>query len=147
MIDRRTFLLSGLTSGAALAVQSQSESSKLDVQVSYTGSGTVDESHKVYVVLWDTPEFTKGDSAGPPIGVKGVASKSDTVHFDDVSKSPVYVSMVYDPSGKWDAASPPPSGSSLGLYATEPGTPTPVKLDPGKITKVSASFDDSQKMP
>jgi hypothetical protein len=54
--------------------------------------------------------------------------------------------MVYDPSGKWDAASPPPSGSSLGFYATDPGKPAPVTVEPGKTTKISATFDDSFKM-
>ena len=85
-------------------------------------------------------------TGGPPMGVQGVTSKSDIADFTGLSKGPVYVSMVYDPSGKWDAASPPPSGSSIGLYAKEPGTPAPIHLEPGKATTVSASFDDSQKM-
>ncbi len=143
-MDRRTFLILGAVFASVAAAQTKS--SKLDVQVTYTGPGTVDGSHKVYVVLWDTPDFIKGDSGGPPIGMKALTSKSDTAHFDDLQKGPVYVSMVYDPSGKWDAASPPPAGSSIGLYSTEPGVPAPVKLDPGKPTQVSASFDDSQKM-
>jgi hypothetical protein len=118
----------------------------LEVQVSYTGSGTVDESHKVYVVLWDNPNFVTEEAGAPPIDLKGVSSKSASVQFDDVQTNPVYVSMVYDPSGKWDAASPPPSGSSLGFYAKEPGKPAPVKLDAGKTTKIAATFDDSFKM-
>ena len=145
-MNRRIFLLTGAIFASALTAIAQQESSKLDVQVSYTGSGVVDQSHKVFIVLWDTPDFVNGDTAGPPIGVQAVASKSDVAHFDNLQKSPVYVSMIYDPSGKWDAASVPPPGSSVGLYSTEPGKPAPVKLDPGKTAKVSASFDDSQKM-
>ena len=114
--------------------------------MSYTGSGPVDESHKVYVVLWDNPNFVTEEAGAPPIDLKGVSSKSASVQFDDVQTNPVYVSMVYDPSGKWDAASPPPSGSSLGFYAKEPGKPAPVKLDAGKTTKIAATFDDSFKM-
>ncbi len=129
------------------ALGAQTDTSKLDVQVSYTGSGTVDEGHKVFVVLWDTPDFVKGDANVPPVAIKTATSKSEVVHFEDLSKSPVYVSMVYDPTGKWDAASAPSSGSAVGLYSTEPGTPAPVKLDPHTTTKVSATFDDSQKMP
>jgi hypothetical protein len=144
-MNRRRFLFTG--TAFMLAASAQSTGSKLEVSVAYTGTGTVDEAHKVYVVLWDSPDFMKGDTGGPPIGVQGVASKSDVAHFDGLDKSTVYVSMVYDPSGKWDAASPPPSGSSVGLYSTEPGTPAPVKLDSGKTTKVSTSFDDSQKVP
>jgi hypothetical protein len=113
--------------------------------VNYTGSGPVDKSHMVYVVLWDTPP--NFESGVIPIGLKGVSSKSASVQFDnDVPTNPVYVSMIYDPSGKWNAASLPPSGTSLGLYATQPGKPAPIELEAGKITKISATFDDSFKL-
>jgi hypothetical protein len=145
-MDRRNFLLSGTVFVSALTARAQAESSKLDVQVSYTGSGSVDESHKVYVVLWENPNFVTEEAGAPPIDIKGVSSKSASVQFDNVQTNPVYVSMVYDPSGKWDASSPPPPGSSLGFYAKEPGKPAPVKLEAGKTTKISATFDDSFKM-
>jgi hypothetical protein len=145
-MERRSFLIAGTVFLSVLAASGQTESSKLEVQVSYTGSGTVDESHKVYVVLWDTPDFMKGDSGSMPISIKGVTSKTDTAQFSDIPKGPVYVSMVYDPTGQWDAASAPPTGSSLGVYAKEPGTPAPIELEPGKTTKISATFDDSFKM-
>jgi hypothetical protein len=145
-MDRRNFLLSGTVFVSVLTAPAQDKNAKLEVQVSYTGSGTVDESHKVYVVLWDNPNFVTEEAGAPPIELKGVSSKSASVQFDDVQTNPVYVSMVYDPSGKWDAASPPPSGSSLGFYATEPGKPAPVKLEAGKTAKIPATFDDSFKM-
>jgi len=145
-MDRRNFLLSGTVFVSTLTVRAQTKSQNLEIQLSYTGSGTVDESHKVYVVLWDTPDFVKEEAGAPPIDIKGVSAKSAAVQFNDVQKSPVYVSMVYDPTGKWDAASVPPAGSSLGLYAKEPGTPAPVQLEPGKTTKISAILDDSVKM-
>lgn len=144
-MDRRKFIFSA--AAFAVVARGQTSGSKLDVAVSYTGSGTVDDAHKVYVVLWDTPDFVKGGENMMPIGLQAVSSKEDVAHFDGLQKGPVYASMVYDPSGKWDAASPPPSGSSLGVYWKEPGTPTPIDLDPDKATKVSASFDDSIKMP
>ena len=145
-MERRTFLLSGMALASALAARAQGKGSKLTVQVSYTGSGTVDASHKVFVVLWDTPDFVKENASGAPIAIKAATSKSAEAQFDDVQKNPVYVSMVYDPDGKWEATSAPPSGASLGLYAQEPGTPTPIQLQPGKTTKISATFDDSFKM-
>jgi len=146
-MDRRNFLLSGTVLVTALTARAQDKSAnRLEVQVSYTGSGPVDKSHKVYVVLWDNPNFVTEEAGAPPIGLQGVSSKSASVQFDDVQTNPVYVSMVYDPSGTWDAASPPPSGSSLGFYATESGKPAPVKLEAGKIIKISAPFDDSFKM-
>ena len=144
-MERRTFVFAGAALVSTVAALAQTEHSKLVVQVNYTGSGKVDEAHKVYVVLWDSPDFVKG-STEAPIGVKGVTSKSAKAEFDDLQKNPVYVSMVYDPTGQWDAMSPPPSGSSLGLYAKTPGTPEPVHVQPGKTTTVSAKFDDSSKM-
>jgi hypothetical protein len=144
-MDRRSFLVSG-TVFSALTIRAQTESSKLVVQVSYTGSGIVDESHKVYVVLWDTPDFVKGDASSQPITLKGVNSKSAAVQFDDVQKNPVYISMVYDPTGKWEGTTAPPTGASLGLFQKEPGIPAPIKLEPDKTTKISAAFDDSFKM-
>jgi hypothetical protein len=145
-MDRRDFLLSGTIFIFTLTAGAQDKNSKLEVQVSYTGSGTVDESHKVYVVLWDNPNFITEEAGAPPIELKAVASKSAAVQFSDIPASPVYVSMVYDPTGKWDATSPPPSGSSLGFYAIEPGKPAPIPMEPGKTAKISASFDDSFKM-
>lgn len=143
---KRRYFLFAAAFASILGAQSGGNS-KLDVAVSYTGSGTVDESHKIYVAVWDNTDFMKGDTGGPPISIQTVSSKSDVAHFDNLSKGPVFVSMLYDPSGKWDAASPPPSGSSVGLYSTEPGTPAPIKLEPGKTTKIAASLDDSQKLP
>jgi hypothetical protein len=146
-MGRRNFLLSSAAFVSALAARAQTGSSKLIVEVSYTGSGTVNESHKIHVVLWDTPGFVNANDPAMPIAIEAIASKSAPAQFDGVQKNPVYVSMVYDPAGRWDAASAPPSGSSLGLYATtEPGTPAPVQLQPGKTTKITATFDDSFKM-
>lgn len=141
-MKRRNFLLTALASTLA----AQTDGPKLVVQVTYTGSGTVDESHKVFVVLWDTPDFVKEGSDKMPTGIESMASKTGTVQFNDIKKSPAYVSMVYDPAGKWDAASPPPTGASLGLYAKEQGTPAPIELQPGKTGKIEATFDDSFKM-
>jgi hypothetical protein len=57
-MKRRFFVLSGAALVSALAAYAQTGSPKLIVQVSYTGSGKVDESHKIYVALWDNPDFT-----------------------------------------------------------------------------------------
>ena len=145
-MNRRNFMLAGASLCSALAANSQTKGASLIVRVSYTGSGTVDESHKIYVALWDSPDFVK-DSAGSmePMAAKPVASKSGSVRFDDISKNPVYVSMAYDPTGAWQADRPPPAGSSLGLYAKQPGVPAPIQLKPGKPTTISVTLDDSVK--
>jgi len=87
----------------------------LEVQVSYTGSGPVDNSHKTYTSCFGTTRIL---GRAFPIGLQRASSKSASVQFDDDGQTnPVYVSMIYDPSGKW-TRKPTPSGSSLGLYAT-----------------------------
>src|SRR3954470_12550661 len=42
--------------------QDTSTASTLEVHVTYMGSGTVDEKHKVYLVLWDSPAFVSGQA-------------------------------------------------------------------------------------
>ena len=118
--------------------------SKLEVHVKYSGTGTVDDKHKIYVALWDSPEFANKDMV--PSAVQATSSKNGTVTYEHVTKTQVYVSAAYDPSGQWDAQSAPPEGSSLGLYNKTPGTPARIDLKPGKKTAIEVAFDDSVKM-
>jgi hypothetical protein len=151
-MTRREFLPTAIiaTSLVSLSrsVAADSNSSTLEVHITYTGSGTVDDSHKLNVALWDTPDFVKpGGNPTMPIGSAQVTSKSGTATFKDIQKNPVFVSMGYDPTGKWDQQSDPPAGTSLGVYGKEPGVPDPIKLVPGMTTKISATLDDSYKKP
>lgn len=125
--------------------QNSNAGSKLDVHLNYSGSGTVDEKHKIYFVLWDSPDFARGGGS-MPTALQPSSSKDGTVTFDNLTKTPVYVSAAYDPSGQWDAQSPPPEGSSLGIYTKTPGQPEPVQLTPGKTARIDLAFDDSVKM-
>ena len=43
--------------------------------------------------------------------------------------------------------SAPPSGASMGMYSKTPGTPEPIKIEPGETVTVEVPFDDSFKMP
>ncbi len=141
---KRLLVISGvLLLGALLAPAQQGLT--LQVQMHYTGSGTVDETHKIYVALWDSADFV--DHGAPPIAVKSTTSKNGTVTFSDIQKSPVYVSAAYDPTGQWDAQSEPPKGSSFGMYSKAPPKPEAINIAPGKAVKVTISFDDSNKAP
>lgn len=133
-----------LSSPQVVVCQDSNAGSTLQVQLNYSGKGTVDEQHKIYVALWDSPDFVKSEM--PPFATQPASSKDGVVTFENVKKTPVYVSTAYDPNGKWDAQSPPPDGSSLGLYSKTPGQATPVDLKPGKTTKIELAFDDSVKM-
>ena len=86
-------------------------------------------------------------SGGPPAAVLSLDSKRGAVTFSEVQKVPAYVSCAFDPTGKWDAQSPPPSGSSLGMYSKNPPNPAPIDVAPGKTVKVSVTFNDSVKVP
>ncbi|MDQ2773470.1 MAG: hypothetical protein M3Y57_00860 [Acidobacteriota bacterium] len=125
--------------------QDASAPSVLKVNLNYTGSGTVDGTHRIYVVLWDSPDFVSGQ--GMPVELQPSSDKRGTVTFSNVTKVPAYVSAAYDPKGAWDGQSgPPPDGSSLGLYSKTPGKPEPIEIKPGKTAAIELSFDDSVKM-
>ena len=137
---KRLFAICGaLILGAFLTPAQQGRT--LQVQIHYTGSGTVDATHKIFVALWDSPDLT----GGPPTAVQSTTSKNGSVTFSDIQKSPVYVSAAYDPSGQWDASAPPPPGSSLGMFSTAPPKPDAVNVTPGKVAKVTITFDDTNK--
>jgi hypothetical protein len=132
-----------------LSIQAQQKNpvaSTIRVTLHYTGSGTVDASHKIFVALWDSPAFLQGSAM--PVAVESTTSKNGTVTFSDVKVNPAYASSAYDPTGKWDGQSgPPPSGSALGMYSKSPKTPEPISIAAGKTARVTIQFDDSVKVP
>ncbi len=150
-MNRRSFVLRTAAfasyGGLAQAFSGRSKGSVLEVHASYTGSGTVDDAHRFYVAVWDTPDFVK-DGSFKPIATARVMSKSDTLTFEDIQKTPIFISMAYDATGKWTKpSSDVPSGTSLGMYSKEPGVPAPIAIEAGKTTKVSVELDDSYQKP
>ena len=139
---KRFYALSGLLLLATAFAVAQAERT-IQVDVVYTGAGKVDASHKIYVALWDSADM----EGGPPAEVQSLDSKTGTVTFKNVMTVPAYVSTAYDPTGKWDAQSGPPSGSSLGMYASKPPTPDPIQVEPGKTARIKLTFNDQNKMP
>jgi hypothetical protein len=140
-MTNRLFTVLGISLLATVFAIAQ-ESRTIEVNVVYTGAGKVDASHKIYVALWNSANM----DAAPPAEVQSLDSKTGIVTFKNV-QVPAYVSTAYDPSGKWDAQSPPPSGSSVGMYSRKPPTPDPVDVAPGKTTRITVTFNDSTKVP
>jgi hypothetical protein len=144
-MHRRKFLLSA-TLFAQLAKSqpaTPAPDSTLEVRVSYFGAGVVDPSHKLYVMLWDTPDFAKDDSKLKPLDSKAITAKSASVQFTKIKKNPVYISIVYDPRGGYAGKVPVPAGASIALYSSEQGIPAPIPLQPGQTASVIARLDDS----
>jgi hypothetical protein len=144
-VSKRLCSTLGVFALFAVGALAQTSASKRTIQVdiNYTGSGTVDANHRVYVALWDSSDM----SGGPPVAVLSVNSRKGAVTFSDVQRVPAYVSAAFDPTGSWDAQSPPPSGASLGMYSKNPPNPEPIDVAPGKTVKVAITFDDSAKVP
>jgi hypothetical protein len=124
---------------AAAALTFAQSGRTIQVDITYTGSGTVDAGHKIYVALWRSANFS-----ADPVAVESLASKTGTVTFKNVETVPAYVSTAYDPAGRWDAHSPPPPGSSLGMYG-DPPNPQPIQVEPGKTAKIKLTFADANK--
>jgi hypothetical protein len=149
-MKKRLLILSGsllLALAAPLPQQAQEKGGAIRVQLDYTGTGTVDASHKIFVALWDSPDFAQPNSHVIPVAVESTTSKTGTVTFSDVKKTPAYVSCAFDTTGKWDGQSgPPPAGASLGMASTNPPTPEAIDVSSGKTAKVKITFNDSVKM-
>ncbi len=145
---RRLFVAMGLAAFAFLAVgQEKPADRSIKVKLNYTGTAAkVDASHKIYVFLFDSPEFMQG-SVGPFTGGSATA-KDETVTISGISAPVIYVVAAFDPKGAYDGTSgPPPTGSSMGIYSKQPGQPAPVNLEAGKPAQIELTFDDSTKMP
>ena len=137
---------------ASADAQTSADKRTIQVEINYTGSGTVNASHKIYIALWDSSDF----SGGPPAAVESLDSKKGTVTFSNVQKVPAYVSAAYDPTGAWDAQSPPPSGSSLGMSTRILQTPSRLTLllerpsrsvSPSTIPQESVSDPAAETLP
>src|ERR671927_128852 len=85
----------------SLKGQQEKGSRRLQVKLHYTGAGTVDEKHKIFAVLFDTPNFTSNGGGAIPIMLKAATAKDEMVAFSDVTTSPVYAAASYDPSGNY----------------------------------------------
>jgi hypothetical protein len=147
-MKRRLLVAMGICALAGLAVAQESSKAdrSLKVKLNYSGAGKVDAQHKIFLFLFDSPDFMQGGAM--PIASQTASAKDETVTFSGLSASVVYVAAAFDASGGYDGMSgPPPSGSSMGMYSKEPGKPAPINLEAGKTTEIELKFDDSSKMP
>jgi len=111
------------------------------VTVNYTGSGTIDGAHRVWVWLFDTPDIGPGSM---PIAEMSVTKNGEIASFE-VGHERVWIAVAYDEKGVMTGNSPPASGSPIGIYSSSTGAPAAVTA--GAKGAITITFDDSQRMP
>lgn len=136
-----TALATGAVADEIAAAPADSQDSSVRVTVKYTGKGPVDETHLLWLWLFDTPDIGPGSM---PIAVLSVSKNGDTATFESVSTAKVWIAAAYDVHGTMSGSGPPPSGTPVGVYASSTGAPEGVK--PGDKPAI-LTFDDSFRMP
>ena len=141
MLTLASVLLAAVASRPLAAEPETARAGDVKVTVKYTGEGTVDTGHRLWVWLFDTPEIGPG---AIPIAEMSIEKNGGTATFTNLAAGKVWVGIAYDVAGGFAGAGPPPTGSPVTIY-TEKGVPTPVT--PGPDASVTVTFDDAQKMP
>ena len=112
----------------------------VSITVNYTGKGTVDASHRLWVWLFSSPDI--GPGSMPIAGLS--LDKNDTVAaFEGIATEHVWVAVAYDEKGVRTGNEPPPSGTPVGVYSGTDGAPK--ALASGETAKLT--IDDSFRMP
>jgi hypothetical protein len=116
---------------------------KLQVVVDYTGAGTVDADHGVWIWVFDTPNISTDSS---PIGTGVVKANKTGYKFSMLPKT-VYLAVAYDDKGGYDGtAAAPPTGTPIRIFGvTGPGT-TATPVTTGDDATTTVTFDDSVRM-
>jgi len=137
----RVIVALALAAIASPAIVAQ-ESGKLKVTVDYTGTGTVDATHEIFVWVFDTPNIGV-DSV--PIANDVATANGASLNFSGLPKE-VYLAVAYDEKGDYDGTSgPPPSGTPVTIYG-DMGVAKAVATG-GADATVSVTFDDTTRMP
>jgi hypothetical protein len=115
----------------------------VSVTVTYTGKAKVDDTHEIWVFLFDNPAI---DARARPVMVESLKKSGGTAVFKGVAPETVYVAVAYDEKGDYNGNSgPPPPGAPIGFHSTDgKGTPAPVKTTGG--AKVKMSFGETRRM-
>ncbi len=131
------------------APESKPQVKSLKVRVVYKGSGEVNQTHGIYLFLFDSPDFVQSPGSVMPVAFQSTRANDQSIAFTSLAASTVYLVAAFDEKGDYDiSAGAPPSGTPVALY--RPGdsqVPTPISLEEGKETEIKFEFDDSSRMP
>lgn len=114
----------------------------VSITVTYTGQGTVDDNHRLWIWLFDSPDIGPGSM---PIREASVAASGASTTITGVGDGPVWIAVAYDARGGSPGNQPPASGSPVGIHAGRDGQPKAVDTKQG--ASVEVTFDDSMRMP
>jgi hypothetical protein len=122
------------------------QTGKLAISVEYTGKGTVDTEHRLWIWVFDNPDSsTWPDST--PLAVAMLTENGATYKFSGLPKQ-VYFGAAYDEAGGYDGtAGPPPAGTPISVYGMAEGGMAKAVDTGGDDAAVKATFDDSFRMP
>lgn len=141
--------LSVLMAAQETSPASKPQTKSLKVTVSYKGNGKVDQSHGIYLFVFDSPDFVQNPGSVMPIAFQTLRANDDSVTFSGLAATTVYLVAAFDEKGTYDiSAGAPPSGTPVALYKPgDPQVPTPIKLEEKKELEIKFEFDDSIRMP
>ena len=131
-----------LSTAVAASAGARVAAGTVKVTLDYKGKGTVDDSHRLWVWLFATPDIGPGSM---PIAELSVDKNGAIATFDGISEERVWIAAAYDEKGSMSGSAPPPSGTPVGLYVGSDGTPRSVVT--GDSTVAVLTFDDSFRMP
>lgn len=136
-------MLAGLASTAvrAGALDARAEAGDVTVTVKYSGKGTVDANHKIWVWLFTSPDIGPG---AMPIAETSVDKNGAPASFVNIGAEQVWIAVAYDEGGGFAGSAPPPSGSPVSLYSGDGKGPTAVT--PGPKAKVTIALTDATRM-
>lgn len=137
-----TALLVASPAPRVVAAAPDSAAGTVSITVTYMGQGTVDDNHRLWIWLFDSPEIGPGSM---PIREAFVATSGASTTIEGLSDGPVWIAVAYDARGGSPGNQPPASGSPLGIHAGSDGRPAAVSTTSG--VAVTIRFDDSQRMP
>lgn len=124
---------------ASLALASDTHT--LQVKVEYQGEGPVDTDHRIWIFVFDNPNFGSGGSM--PIAMASSDTNGKVVEIGGLSADTVYIATMYDEAGGYLAMGPPSPGTPVGVHGDATG-PKAVALADTK--EVAIYFDDSFRM-
>ncbi len=113
----------------------------LQVKVEYQGQGPVDPDHRIWIFVFDNPNFGQGGSM--PIAMASSDTNGKVVEIGGLSADTVYIATMYDEAGGYLAMGPPSPGTPVGVHGDATG-PKGIALADTK--EVEVYFDDSFRM-